>query len=402
MGKINKVGYELSDINLIQAPISDVEHRAECDPTIELCGRRVYPVIVAPMGAVTDENNYKVWLENGFICVVPRTVDLEKRLAISKETYVSVSLNEAEKLADLKENLFQIDLNPIGLILDDPSEMVYSPKINEMEKRYICIDVAHGTMSRLYKICDALKHVYGDKIEIMTGNVANPEAYPYYSNHSIDYMRMGIGTGSRCTTSCNVGQHYPTATLIDDTNTLREEWDKDHLNQTHTKLIMDGGIANFDDIQKSLVLGADFVMSGNIFARAEEACEDIIYLQPDNLNLADGIPAKEYFDKLEFLRTLGDDYSQLAFEKLSKRKPYRKYYGMSTKYAQKKTGGSGKTTSEGIIKPIPVEYPIAKWAENMRDYLKSSMSYSGARTLEEYKEYTDVIVNLSGDKAYRK
>ena len=80
--KLTKVGYELEDVNIIQAPISNIRHRSECDPMIEMCGRRVYPVIVAPMGAVTDENNYKTWLDNGFICVIPRTVALEKRISL--------------------------------------------------------------------------------------------------------------------------------------------------------------------------------------------------------------------------------------------------------------------------------------------------------------------------------
>ena len=62
--KLTKVGYELESINIVQAPISDIEHRSECDPKIDFYGRKVYPVIVAPMGSVTDENNYKIWLEH--------------------------------------------------------------------------------------------------------------------------------------------------------------------------------------------------------------------------------------------------------------------------------------------------------------------------------------------------
>ena len=53
-------------------------------------------------------------------------------------------------------------------------------------------------MRRLYSICNRLKEKYGDNIVIMTGNVANPEAYPYYCVNKIDLMRATIGTGSRC------------------------------------------------------------------------------------------------------------------------------------------------------------------------------------------------------------
>ena len=369
--KLMKTGYELESVHIVQSPRSMIAHRSECNPFINICGREVYPVIVSPMGAVTDENNYKVWLDHKFICVVPRTVAFEKRLEICKETFASFSLLEAEKLFDL----------PVG------------------PKRYVCIDIAHGTMDRLYQVCQMLRQAFDDTIVIMTGNVANPEAYDWYDNSGIDFMRIGVGTGSRCTTSCNVGVHYPTATLIDELSMRKE----DILGRT--ELIMDGGISNFDDIPKCIALGCLGVMSGSIFAKADEACEPIVYLHPDNLNLADAIPFDEYQEKLNKLQDLVDedpDTYKPAYEKLLKRKPYRKYYGMSTKLAQKITGGSGKKTSEGIIKPIPVEYPIAKWAENMEDYLRSAMSYAGVCNIEQMRRETELIVNLSGDKSFRK
>lgn len=214
-----------------------------------------------------------------------------------------------------------------------------------------------------------------------------------------------------CTTSCNVGVHYPTATLIDELRMKKADWDINHCDISHeqsTEIIVDGGISNFDDIQKCIALGAFAVMSGNIFAKAQEACEPIVFLQPDNLNMADAIPASEYFEKLAELKERStnleadDNEYWIAYRKLSQRKPYRLYYGMSTKLAQRKTGGSGKTTSEGIARPIPVEYPIAKWAENMADYMKSCMSYTGCRTVDEMRKNTELIINLSGDKSFRK
>lgn len=382
--KLTKVGYELEDVNIIQAPISFIEHRSECDPMIEMCGRKVYPVIVAPMGAVTDENNYRTWLENGFICVVPRTVDYEKRIEISKETFASFSLSEAEELWEKKT-------------LEDGAV------------HYICIDIAHGTMQALYQICHRLTESLHDNVVVMTGNVAVPEAYDYYSNNRIDFMRACIGTGSRCITTSNVGIHYPTATLIDELRMekeRKEEWD----GEANTEIIVDGGIHNFDDIQKCLCLGAFAVMSGSIFAKAREACESIVFLHPDNLNMADAISVEDYYEKLEELKEKSDKFcgdSKFniywdSYRRLSLRKPYRLYYGMSTKKAQKLTGGSGKVTSEGFSKPIPVEYPIAKWAEDMADYMRSCMSYTGCRTIQELRDNTKLIINGSGKNSYWK
>ena len=98
------------------------------------------------------------------------------------------------------------------------------------------------------------------------------------------------------------------------------------------EIIVDGGIANFDDIQKCIALGAFAVMSGSIFAKAQEACEEIVFLHPDNLNMADAIPANDYVEKLAELKERccnfesDDNEYWIAYRKLSQRKPYRLYY----------------------------------------------------------------------------
>lgn len=391
LSKLRKVGYELSDVNIVQADISFINHRAECNPYVKFpnMDNDFYPVIVSPMGAVTNEHNYKTWLNEKFMCVVPRTVDVEKRLEIMYEAFASFSLNEAEDI------LRFVDLKG--------------------RTAYVCIDIAHGTMNRLYEVCKYLKHHYGQQMIIMTGNVANPNAYIYYADAGIDYLRACIGTGSRCTTSANVGVHYPTATLLDELRMEKERWEIDYGRPAPTKIIADGGIANFDDIQKCLALGADLVMSGSIFAKSWEACGEVGYLHPDNLNVMDGIPEKIYLEKIkgfeDVLIDLLKDYEKYKLEiaqvteslaKLRKRKPYREYYGMSTKRAQKETGGKGTTTAEGISRPIPVEYNINKWADNMKSFLVSVMSYTDSKTLKELAENTELIINLSGDRQFRK
>ena len=368
VSKLKKVGYELSDVNIVQSAISYIDHRADCNPYTEICGGEYYPVIVAPMGAVTNEKNYKTWLEEKFMCVVPRTVDVSERLNIMYEAFSSFSLNEAEDV------LLNVDLGD--------------------KTAYVCVDIAQGTMNRLYKICKALKKKFGSKMVIMTGNVANPDAYIYYANIGIDYMRLSIGSGSRCTTSCNVGVHYPMATLIDETRMMKEKWEVTYGTAAPTKIIADGGISNFDDIQKCLALGADLVMSGNIFARAEEACGEIIYAES-----IDHAKNGKYITQEVWNEYWTDDGFRTH---RSHYKPYREYYGMSTKRAQKETGGSGTTTSEGISRPVPVEYPIAKWADNMKSYLVSVMSYTDSKNLSELSTNTELIINLSGDKSFRK
>lgn len=378
MSKLKKVGYELCDINIIQAEISEINHRSDCDTMIEMCGRKVHPVIVAPMAAVTNADNYKVWLDNNFICVVPRTVPFEKRLEICTETFSSFSLDEAEEL--LKNEYL---------------------KMFEGKTFYVCVDIAQGTMKRMYDVCKKLKWVH-DGIVTMAGNVATPLAYRYYVESKIDYIRLQIGSGSRCTTACNVGIHYPTATLIDDIIDQREKyvnWYYDYDERYEQgpseplflpKIIVDGGISNFDDIQKCLALGAFAVMNGSSFAKAEEACGEVRYLKDEYEDWDEGLSYEDYEEIIE------------TCSAWIEREPYREYYGMSTKRAQKECGNVCSKTSEGVVKPVKVEYPIAKWADNMKSFLASAMSYCDAKDIDEFRKNTELIINLSGDKSYRK
>ena len=182
MGKLKTVGYELRDVAVMQAPVSFCNHRGDVNPFINVCNREVYPIFVAPMASVTDQNNYKTWIENKLTPVVPRSVQksennpnglaFEERMELSKETFVSVSLKEAQ--TDL------IDYLALNASWD---------------KYYICIDIAHGTLSELYDICKKIKSMYGDTVEIMTGNVANPAAYSFYADAGINWMRATIGSG---------------------------------------------------------------------------------------------------------------------------------------------------------------------------------------------------------------
>lgn len=342
MSKLKITTYELRDVAVMQAPVSFCNHRGDVDNKVEICNHKVYPIFVAPMASVTDEKNYKIWIENGLTPVVPRSVGqrltFEERMKIAETTFVSVSLQES--------------INELT-------------KYNIDKKLYICIDIAHGTLSLLYESCKKLKSLFGDKIEIMTGNVANlDDAYSFYADAGIDWVRGGIGGGARCTTSANSGIHVGMATLLDRLNESRKSYMHSHNGYAPTKIIADGGIANFDDINKAIALGADAVMCGKLIAETEESCGEIFYV--------DG-------------------------------KAFREYYGMSTKRAQAETGGSGNRTSEGISRPVEVKYPVAKWVDNMQSYLRSAMTYTNSRTIKEMQENAQVVIlGGSGDAAYRK
>lgn len=131
-------------------------------------------------------------------------------------------------------------------------------------------------------------------------------------------------------------------------------------------------------------------MSGYIFALAEEACGEIGYAKNIEEFAKDNYISKE-------------EYSKLKDEEKKDLKPFRDYYGMSTKIAQNILNGKATKTAEGINKPVPVKYPVAKWVDNMQSYLRSAMAYTNSGNLKEFQENTQLIIlGGTGDYCYRK
>ena len=165
-----------------------------------------------------------------------------------------------------------------------------------------------------------------------------------------------------CSTTQNVAIGYPMASLI------QECYDASCLLDNPAKIVADGGMKTYSDIIKALALGADCVMIGSIFNKAIESCGDN-YL----------------FGKIKV--------SQKIAEKAYKHKipVYKKFRGMSTKEVQKKWGKKKLTTSEGVIRFRKVEYSLNKWVENFEDYLRSAMSYTDSKTLNEFIGNVNII-----------
>lgn len=165
---------------------------------------------------------------------------------------------------------------------------------------------------------------------------------------------------SACTTSANSATHMPYGSLIQECAKIKEE------NNYTTKIIADGGFKSYKDIIMALAVGADYVMLGGIPNKSVDACGKSYILSNDTYIEIPNSEATEYFNE-------GGDV-------------FRLYRGMSTKAVQKSWGrtGSDLRTSEGITKYNKIEYTMSGWVENFSDYLKSAMSYSNKRKLNDF------------------
>ena len=352
----NKIKYGYDDINIVPEISSSIEHRSEC---------KLEPFLfTAPMSSVVNLDNICDFIGQGIIPIIPRNIPLVDRkffmfspLQNTSLFFIALSLEEVDKL-----------------LIKFPIEGILHPF-------HICIDIANGHMQKLLNTIKKLKELYGEKIVIMSGNIANPETYKLYEEAGCDYVRCGIGGGAGCITASNTGVYYPLFSLLEETYKVKKSING------KCKIIADGGIRNYCDIQKAL-LYADYVMLGSMLNKAIESAGKTTY-------------GKSYFITkrgkkiLNIFRTIFEFGKEVPKEKYNsvikriksgKLEVWKSFYGMSTKRAQSEMGNKKLKTSEGIEFSQKVEYSLEDFMDNENSYLRSAMSYTNSKTLDEYKD----------------
>ena len=118
------------------------------------------------------------------------------------------------------------------------------------------------------------------------------------------------------------------------------------------------------DAIKALALGSDYVMVGSVFAKMLESAAP-----------------KDKNENGELVAT---------------------FYGMASRQGQIALNGAKTKTSEGLMKQLKVEYTMEGWTKNFIDYLRSAMSYVGAKTLDKFRESKLIINSENAIKAVNK
>ena len=330
---MQNIKFDWNDISIIPATISKIRSRSEITP---FYNNNKLPLIISPMDTVINEENINTFLQLGYEVCVPRGVNNKY-----EDAFTSYGLDEITEI-------FSYNL-PL-------------PK-------KVLIDVANGHSIRILELAQEIKNSYPDTL-LMIGNIANPETYKEYCKIGVDYVRVGIGGGSSCTSSANASIHYPYGSLIAECAKIKEE------NDYQTKIVADGGFKSFRDIITALGVGADYIMLGGIPNKSLEACGKS-YIHKDNKYIEIyKYDAVDYFTQGETV--------------------YRQYRGMSTKDVQKSWGKKKLTTSEGISFFNKVEYSMESWTENFIDYLKSAMSYCNKKDIADFVggvEYVNITQN---------
>ena len=373
----NKIYYSYKDVTILPSIISNIEHRSSCNPYYD---NGLLPLFTSPMDTVVGEENFSSFYNESIVPILPRTIDVNKRLKNSTDgKWSAYSLSEFERLFCNGLNVIQSD-SILALI-----------------------DVANGHMSKILDVSRRAKNLYGDKITIMAGNIANPQTYIQYAEAGIDYCRCGIGGGNCCITATQLGIFCPMATLISDIYNIKKfllSQGKKNL----PKIVADGGVRNYDDIIKALALGADYVMCGSIFSKMMESSAPKFLGKDSKVRLRFPIEryknlkfngsnwvgnyTDEFLAELESKGVKKDDNAQIVIGKVKSM-----YYGMASERGQIALNGSKTKTSEGNMKLLDVTYTMHGWSTNFKDYLRSAMSYIGCTRINDIAECSEVIIN---------
>jgi len=328
-----KPKFDFNDISLVPAILSNIISRNEIN-IFDINNK--LPIFVSPMDTVVDDGNYKTFIDLGMYVCMPRNYS-ESNKKYEDECFISYGLDDIESIINNGE---------------------------ELPKR-VLIDVANAHSIRVYEVSKKIKENYN--IELMVGNIANPETYIKYAKIGVDYIRCGIGAGQSCTTSANSSIHYPIASLIHEISKIKKELKF----KNAPKIIADGGFKNYDDVIKAIGIGADGVMLGSIINKSIESCGDNFIVKNN-----------------EYIKIDNDDAIKLYGEGIT---IFKRFRGMSTKEVQIKWGKKELRTSEGIVKFNKVEYSISGWIDNFKDYLKSCMSYQNKLNISEFIGNSDFI-----------
>ena len=207
-----------------------------------------------------------------------------------------------------------------------------------VDPKFICIDVANGYMSRFIEKCKQIREKYPNRI-LIAGNVCTSEGVlELVMNGKVDIVKVGIGSGSCCTTRKQTGIGMPQLSAV------IECADTAHGLDAH--IVSDGGLQVIGDFSKAYGAGADFVMSGSMFAGHDESGGDLV---EENGNI------------------------------------YKIFYGMSSSTAMNKySGGVAKyRTSEGKTVKIAHRGPVEHTILDIQGGIRSCMTYLGAKKIKD-------------------
>ena len=299
------------DISLIPTQVSRIKSRKEVDTSSKFLGMSLsLPIISSPMESVTGIEMAKELNSLGCLGIVNR---------------FDSSLNEI-----LKDKKNSQKINAISIALNTPVDTI--KKLSE-GKKVICIDTANANNLEVLKKSEQIKNHL--KVKVIVGNIAHGASLEQLVDVGVDAVRVGIGSGSVCSTSVQTGIGIGQVSSLLDVYFARKE------GKYKIAIIADGGIKGSGDVAKAISLGADAVMVGRLLAGTRETPGEVI----------------RYKDQL-----------------------WKKYRGSASFGVKMKN-----EFIEGEETMVPFKGAVMNVINAISDGLRSSMSYMNCKTIEDLR-----------------
>jgi GMP reductase len=212
--------------------------------------------------------------------------------------------------------------------------------------RYVCVDAANGYTKFFVEKVQRVREAFPN-LTIMAGNVVTPEmVQELLITGAADIIKIGIGSGSVCTTRINTGVGYPQLSAIIEC--------ADAAHGLRGYVCADGGCRTPGDVVKALAAGADFVMLGGMLAGHDEC---------------------------------GGERTETGM----------KFYGMSSKTAMDKYAGGLRDyrAAEGCETIAPYKGPVKATVQGILGGIRSACTYVGASCLKDLSKCTTFILRHS-------
>lgn len=322
-----KISLSLSYDDLLLVPqYSNIASRNDVDISSKISPHVTlkYPLISANMSDVTGVEMAIAMGKFGALGIIPRFMTAE------------VQAMEIAKVK--KENVLVGAAIGIRNGMYDRAETLIKAGAD-----ILVLDVAHGHMQQVLEAVTNFKNKFKG-VDLIAGNSATYEAAYAIFNAGADCVKVGIGPGSICTTRIETGSGVPQMTAIMESARAARKFKK--------FIIADGGVKSSGDVVKGLAGGASAIMAGSIFAGTDEA--------PGKLTKIGDKTFKSY------------NASTSLAEKMNHED--KKADKFNDNYIKQIEGVESLVGYKGPILPI-----LEKYAHNIR----SGLSYSGAKNIEE-------------------
>lgn len=273
------------------------------------------------------------------------TIEMAKTLYLNKMSVALHKFYTQDKLVEFFSSPeSQYTFYTMGITEQDQQKFQAVKEACSRVLRYVCIDVANGYSRKFVSVVEQMRERYPNLV-IMAGNVVTPDMVYDLLERGADIVKVGIGSGSVCTTRKITGVGYPQLSAIMEC--------ADAAHGANGLICGDGGITCAGDIVKAFAGGSDFIMCGGLFAGHDECGGELLY--------------------------------RTDIDMIKRQNPVAmRFYGMSSQDAMDKHYG-GKAdyrASEGKAVDVPYKGPVKSTIEEILGGLRSACTYVGASQLK--------------------